>query len=207
MNLDTIFDDIKNHLDKLDEKRERILPITREIVRKCSDIIKNIHRNELTDIDSKIKEIKELIASTKEYAWDTLQGIGKNYMGIVYQEFTEAVAFYHLITEKTLPSYAELEVNPYEYLLGLSDLLGELKRMILNKIRIDDIETAEILYDYMESIHEYLFGLDYPSGLLPGFRKKIDKARALINSTLEIIVSSKQIRDLKDTLHQSTQFQ
>ena len=120
------------------------------------------------------------------------------------QEFTEAVTFYSLITNDTLPNFTEIGVNPYEYLLGLSDLIGELKRMILNKIRNDDIETAEKLYEHMETIHEHLFGLDYPSGLLPGFRKKVDKTRGLLNSTLELIVSSKQICDLKTTLERST---
>ena len=56
----------------------------------------------------------------------------------------------------------------------------------------------------MEHIHQQLFGLDYPSGLLPGLRKKIDITRAILNSTLEIIVSSKQIKNLKETLEQST---
>ena len=61
-------------------------------------------------------------------------------MGIVNQEFTEAVTFYSLIKNNELPHFSEIGVTPYEYLLGLSDLIGELKRMILNKIRNDDID-------------------------------------------------------------------
>ena len=130
--------------------------------------------------------------------------MGKNYLAIVNQEFTEAVSFYHLIKNDYIPSYTEIDVTPYEYLLGLSDLIGEIKRMILNKIRNNDLLTAEKLYERMEQIHEQLFGLDYPSGLLPGFRKKIDKTRGTLNSTLEIIVSSKLINNLKDTLERTT---
>jgi len=202
-NMHTIFEEIKNDLDALDEKREYILPITRDIVRNCSEIIKSVHRNEFEGIEHRIDETKKMIVSIKEKASDTLEGMGKNYMGIVNQEFTEAVTFYSLVKNDNIPSYNEIGVNPYEYLLGLSDLIGELKRMILNKIRNNDIESAEHLYEHMEIIHEYLFGLDYPSGLLPGFRKKIDRSRALLNSTLELIVSSKHIMELKETLDRS----
>lgn len=204
MKLNEIFNGLKADLDELDEKREYILPITRDIVRICSEIIKSVHRNQLDNIDEQIQKARKLISSIEEKAEDTMLGMGKNYMGIVNQEFTEAVTFYSLIKSNTLPNYAEIGVKPYEYVLGLSDLIGELKRMILNKIRNGDIPTAEDLYEQMEKIHEHLFGLDYPSGLLPGFRKKIDNTRGLLNSTLEIIVSSKQITDLKNILERTT---
>ncbi len=204
MKLHDIFEGLKVDLDALDEKREFLLPLTRDIVRICSEIIKSVHRNELDRIEDKIEYIKQSISDIKEKALDTLQGMGKNYMGIVNQEFTEAVTFYSLIKNNSIPHYAEIGVNPYEYVLGLCDLIGELKRMALNKIRNDDIESAEKLYELMETIHEHLFGLDYPSGLLPGFRKKVDQTRRLLSSTLELIVTSKQISSLKSTLEKST---
>jgi translin len=203
MKLNDIFESVKTDLDMLDEKREYLLPITRDIVRLCSEIIKSVHRNEFDQIENQIEQIKQLISSIKEKADDALQGMGKNYMSIVNQEFTEAVTFYSLIKKDELPHYTEIGVTPYEYLLGLSDLIGELKRMILNKIRNDDIVNAEKLYEHMEKIHEQLFGLDYPSGLLPGFRKKIDKTRGLLISTLEMIVSSKQNKSLKETIERT----
>jgi len=203
MKLNDIFESVKTDLDVLDEKREYILPITRDVVRLCSEIIKSVHRNEFDQIENQIEQIKQLISSIEVKAQDALQGMGKNYMGIVNQEFTEAVTFYSLIKNNELPHYTEIGVTPYEYLLGLSDLIGELKRMILNKIRNDDIVTAEKLYEHMEKIHEQLFGLDYPSGLLPGFRKKIDKTRGLLISTLEMIVSSKQNKSLKETIERT----
>ncbi|MHA1112093.1 MAG: hypothetical protein ACTSRE_13375 [Promethearchaeota archaeon] len=203
MKLNDIFESVKTDLDVLDEKREYILPITRDVVRLCSEIIKSVHRNEFDQIENQIEQIRQLISSIKVKAQDALQGMGKNYMGIVNQEFTEAVTFYSLIKNNELPHFTEIGVTPYEYLLGLSDLIGELKRMILNKIRNDDIVTAEKLYEHMEKIHEQLFGLDYPSGLLPGFRKKIDKTRGLLISTLEMIVSSKQNKSLKETIERT----
>jgi translin len=204
MNLTPLFDKIKEDLDKLDEKRESILPVSRNIVRICSEIIKSVHRGQLEGINDEIQRIRDLIASIKDRAQDTLNGMGKNYLGIVYQEFTEAVTFYHLIKNGSIPDFEEIGVKPFEYLLGLADLLGELKRMVLNKLRVNNLSTAEKLYEYMEEIHEALFGLDYPSGLLPGFRKKIDTTRHLLNSTLELLVSSKKIYDLKETLEKTS---
>jgi translin len=207
MDINEIFESLKTDLDELDEKREYLLPITRDIVRICSEIIKSVHRNELDGIEDQINNIKKLISSISNKALDAMEGMGKNYMSIVNQEFTEAVIFYSLIKSNEIPHYNQIGVKPYEYLLGLTDVIGELKRKILNKIRIADIDSAERLYEHMEKIHEYLFGLDYPSGLLPGFRKKIDKTRGILNSTLEIIVSSKQITNLKETLERTTKLE
>ena len=42
--------------------------------------------------------------------------------------------------------------------------------MILNFIRKNDFKKAEETYEFMEELYNLLFSLDYPSGMLPGFR-------------------------------------
>ena len=54
MKLNDIFESLKSDLDELDVKREYLLPITRDIVRICSEIIKSVHRNELDDIEDQM---------------------------------------------------------------------------------------------------------------------------------------------------------
>ena len=191
-NFDKVFDSIRVQLDKLDADREKILRSNREIIRSCSQIIESIHRNDLKDIETKIKETRESIAEIEKNARKTENVIRKNYLTTVNQEFTEAVTFFHYATGKEIPTYQELNVNPYEYILGLADLVGELKRMVLNSIRKDDYDKAEEIYEFMDELYQKLFSLDYPSGMLPGFRKKVDVARNIVRRTLELIVTGKK---------------
>jgi translin len=192
INFDKVFGSIREQLDKLDADREKILRRNREIIRSCSEIIKSIHRNDLQDIEAKIKETKESIAEIEKNARKTENIIRKNYLTTVNQEFTEAVTFFHYATGKEIPTYQELNVNPYEYILGLADLIGELKRMVLNSIRKDDYVKAEEIYEFMDELYQKLFSLDYPSGMLPGFRKKVDVARNIVRRTLELIITGKK---------------
>ena len=192
INFDNVFDSIREQLDKLDAGREKILRSNREIIRSCSEIIKSIHRNDFQDIEMKIKETKDSIAEIEKNARETENIIRKNYLTTANQEFTEAVTFYSFATGKKIPSYQELGVNPYEYILGLADLVGELKRMVLNSIRKDDYDKAEEIYEFMDELYQKLFSLDYPSGMLPGFRKKVDVARNIVRRTLELIITGKK---------------
>lgn len=196
INFDKVFDSIREQLDKLDADREKILRSNREIIRSCSEIIKSIHRDDFQDIEMKIKETRESIAEIEKSTRDTENIIRKNYLTTVKQEFTEAVTFFHYATGKEIPSYQEIGVNPYEYILGLGDLVGELKRMVLNSIRKDDYNKAEEIYEFMDELYQKLFSLDYPSGLLPGFRKKVDVARNIVRRTLELIITSKKTDSL-----------
>ena len=53
MNLTKIFSELTTYLDKLDEGREKILPLSRLMIRDCSNAIKHIHRKEDKLVDLK----------------------------------------------------------------------------------------------------------------------------------------------------------
>lgn len=192
---------VRSELDKLDENREKILSVTRQIIRNSSEIIKAVHRGEFKNLDEKIKETKGLIKKFGDINSKTAEIIGKNYFITAKQEFTEAVVMYNYVSGKSIPNFEELGVTPYEYILGLADVVGELRRKILNNIREDNFDEAEKNYEFMDDLYQLLFSLDYPSGLLPGFRGKVDADRGIIGRTLELITTSKNISVLNNNLN------
>ena len=198
--LDGIFTKIESDLDSLDEKREKILPISRNIIRNCSKIIKQIHRGEFENIEDYINKTRALIDEGNSLSQSLKDKIGKNYLITAKQEFTEAATFYSYITKNRIPSFSELGVNAYEYIMGLADLVGEIKRKVLNLIRADDIEKAEHYFEFMEELYQFLFSLDYADGLIPGFRKKVDVCRKIVQNTLDIIILSKNTSILNKNL-------
>ncbi len=199
MNLNKIFSDITKKLDALDRDREDILKLSRDMIRNCSVAIKEIHRKNFSQYLEKIKEIKsyhiELVGLVKKNP----EVLGK-YLKTAEQEFMEAVCLYALINNEDIPSPEEYGVDPLNYLLGLADVIGELRRFLLDKIRKDDVEDLDKYLDRMEDIYTNLFSLDYPKGLLEDLRQKTDADRGIIERTRGDVSISVQINKLNENL-------
>ena len=50
-----------------------------------------------------------------------------------------------------------LSVMPESYVLGLLDCVGELKRQVLDKIRIGEIDESVRIFDIMENVYLQLY--------------------------------------------------
>ena len=199
MNLKNIFAEITQTLDKLDHDREEILKISRQMIRNCSIAIKSIHRKEFDRYKEKIKEIKINHENLLQLVDKNLLVFG-NYLKTPEQEFIEAVGLYAIIEEENLPAPEDYKVQPINFILGLADIIGELRRYVLDKIRIGDYENLDKILGRMEEIYSYLFSLDYPKGLTRDLRRKTDVARSIIEKTRGDISLSIQIDRLNKNL-------
>ena len=199
MNLKNIFSELIKTLDKLDHDREEILKISRQMIRNCSIAIKSIHRKEFDLYLEKIKEIKIIHENLLQLVEKNLLVFG-NYLKTPEQELIEAVGLYAIIKEENLPAPEDYKVQPINFLLGLADIIGELRRYILDKIRTGDYENLEKILGRMEEIYTYLFSLDYPKCLTRDLRRKTDVARSIIEKTRGDISLSIQIDRLNKNL-------
>ena len=196
MNLKKAFSDISELLEILYHDREEILKLSRDMIRECSIAIKNIHRKEFDNFNERINEIK-----SKHQ--DLLKLVNKNpgiffkYLKTPEQEFAESLTFYSIIRKKDIPSPSDLNINPLNYLLGLADVIGELRRYALDNIRNSRIEDLNIILENMDEIYTNLFTLDYPTGVTQDLRHKVDVARNLIEKTRGDISLAIQMDDLK----------
>ena len=110
------------------------------------------------------------------------------------QEYSEVSILRSLLKEegeiKNIPSPDELKVEYAAYLNGLGDVVGELRRHVLDLIRKDSFEKAEIFLGIMENIHAMLMDFDYPDAITKGLRRKTDVSRALIEKTRGDVVNA-----------------
>lgn len=180
-----IFDNIKKKLDVDDEIREKTLKISRESIRFCQEAVRAIHRGEFDKAREKLKESNNLILEVERNIREVNPRLYyKGYIIDMQQEFVEASLFLSLIIgQKEIETPAILNVSNYAYLHGLGDVIGELRRHALDAVRNADNEESERMLDLMEEIYSMLLSLDYPEGLIPGIRRKIDIARSLIEKT------------------------
>jgi translin len=151
-----------------EEKLDEYLKEERGVVRLCARSIKEVHRGNL--------EEAEKLAGQARKAMDALpriEGRGRH----VEQEYAEAAALLSVAKGGEVPAYKELGVSAEGYLLGLADLVGELKRLVLESLRRGEREKAQGYFGKMEEVYGGIGHLHFSSAALPEFRRKQDVAR------------------------------
>jgi translin len=188
MKLSAIIDQIKEELDKKDKRREEVFPKSREIRRLSTKAIKEIHKKDF-------KKAKKLI----DKAASSISGLDSSDMGFKFmqeslQEYSEAVIVYALLNKEDPPSYKELGIPPEYYALGLGDVVGELRKCILDAIRTEQYDEVDYFLELMEEISYEIISLDYPSAIVP-IRRKQDAARVMLERTRgEVTVALNQAK-------------
>ena len=203
MNLSKIFLELTNNLDRLDEGREKILPLSRTIIRDCSNAIKHVHRKEFDLYNEKINAIKEVHGLLKQLVNLEPANFTK-FLKTPEQEYTEAVSFYAIINKRELPTPSQLNIDPLNYAFGLADVIGELRRYALDNIRNSQLSDLNQILEDMDEIYNNLFSLDYPSGITQDLRPKTDRARSLIEKTRGDVSISLQMNDLKSCIEKNS---
>jgi predicted translin family RNA/ssDNA-binding protein len=171
------FKEIQQELDSRYDKHERIVKFSRDLTIHSKRIIFLLQR--VAGADSKqdiLKEAEQKLLDVKEF----LKGIalelvdedpyrfGRAFSPGV-QEYIEALSFYHYIKHLCLIPYQEvqnelhfnlseetvvLDVSPFDYVLGIADLTGELMRLCLNSAANGDTDTPFEVCKFLRQIHD-----------------------------------------------------
>ncbi len=198
--LSRIIEAIKGRLDELDSVRNEAIKLSREVIRLSGWSITEIHKGDNDKASAYLEECREaavkLLSMVKPYP-------ELYYSGFVYNavsEYVEAELFYRIITGSIIPGPGELGVPDVPYLQGLGDVVGELRRHILDLLSRRRVAEAEELLAWMDSILRELKALDYPDAMVPGVRRKADVARRLVEETKALLVDLKTRYELIDRL-------
>ncbi len=142
-----------------------------------------LHNGEQDKAEANLDEADKLLAEIKGYC-DQFTEIGY-YEAVVgaRQEYAEARILYGLNTGEGYPSPEELGLGYADYLLGLADVPGELRRQSLDLLREGDIAGAEVNLAKMEEVYLQLTGMEEASLLLKGLRRKLDVTRSVNERT------------------------
>ena len=196
MNLKKAFSEISNLFDTLYNSREKILRLSRNIVRDCSIGIKHIHRKEFSMFQEKKKKI-EIDLETLNSLVNENPGVFSKFLKTPEQEYTELIVFYSIVNDGDVPSPSELKISPLNFALGLADVIGELRRYALDNIRNSQTNELNKILESMDEIYTNLFSVDYPVGLTKDLRHKVDVARNIIEKTRGDVSLAIQMNDLK----------
>ncbi|NHK30201.1 MAG: hypothetical protein FK730_02540 [Asgard group archaeon] len=191
---------IKLKLEEEDIARDEIIQMQRRIIRICSEAIKSVHRKEFDIVDNKIREAQEM----KKQIIKKIKGIKtlECWRGLddVAQELGEAIFISSIVRENVIPSVEECQISFSSYMLAASDTIGELRRYMLDSLRMLDFDNAKRAFEYMEFLYSELMTVDYTKMLVGPLRSKLDVGRNLVNRSRTDLINAQQAHDLKESM-------
>lgn len=187
---------IAKSLGQVQDAREFLLKNTREIIVLCSRSIIAVHKGDMKTGKSNLKQAETLLKKYKKKATGDL----RRYITTPEQEFVESAALIAIVEKKEIPTDKKLAVMPDSYVLGLLDCVGELKRMVFDKIRIGQIDEATRIFDVMENLYLNLYTFSMYDKVVKEARRKIDVNRILVDDVRSAITEEKRRSDLIKTL-------
>jgi translin len=196
-NLQNIISSIEKELDDKDKVREIALTTSRELVRLSKDILGEMNRK--SDPRPLLGQIRREAAKLKSQTARFPEIYHAGYVEGALAEVVEICVLYAIQNDQPLPTPKDLSATPESYLLGLGDVIGELRRMAVNDLKETKPELAEGRLSQMEALYELLMRFDYPDAIVP-LRRKQDTARALIERTRGEVLVSKSEKALKEKL-------
>ncbi len=104
-----------------------------------------------------------------------------------------------------VPTPEELGVPAPAYLNGLAEAVGELRRHLLDRVRVDDLARCEEVLRAMDDIYGVLVTMDYPDALTGGLRRSTDVARSIIEKTRGDVTMALRQRQLERAVAEFTQ--
>jgi translin len=181
------------------EVREELSLKAKRGIRLCGEAVSLSHRGQIDEAKKRLEEAKEIMEELRLKRQD----LELNVFDTLAQEYVEAEALVRVVEGRGLPSVEELEVADEVYVLGMTDLIGELRRRALEEMRRGNRPEAERLYELMKGIYELIWPLEYPRSLVPGLRHKLDAMRRVLDETLHDLTLMKMLtvaHENKDSL-------
>ena len=203
----TILKEVKEELTQKDSVRENAQQNMRKVTSLSKQSILLMHQKKYEKAKKTIGDAKEIISK--------LQGSAKNNPAVIYsgmfnvalQEYAEANIFQGLIQEARFVTPKEINVPAVDYVLGLADVIGEYRRLVLDVLREGDVEKGEKCLQTMDEIYIELMAMDEAYMLVPGLRRKCDVARRIIETTRGDITQEVRRKSLENYLKQFEQAQ
>jgi translin len=184
---DPVLAGIEAHLRQRELRREDLYERARRLRRLSQGTMTRLHTEGAAPVE--IAEIRRGMAELAD--WLRREGHGDEPLALdALQEATEASLLAAIAARDPLPGPSELGIDPEPYLLGLGDVVGEVRRRVLDRLGRDDLSGAEVELALMERLTRALLRFDTTRAIVP-LKPKQDTARALLERTRGEVVMAR----------------
>ncbi|MDH5449797.1 MAG: hypothetical protein OEX77_02690 [Candidatus Bathyarchaeota archaeon] len=183
MSLKSLLDRIQAESKEKEEVKEELRRRMRRATRLSKQAILFTHQERFDDAKELLTETTELFAKLEKVSKKYPDLVHTGIVDAAYQEYAEAHTFLTLVRQRRFPDPRKLNVPSIPYVLGLGDVIGELRRRSLDLLRKGDVRAAEKCLETMEHIYVEITAMDDAYLLVSGLRRKCDIARRVIEAT------------------------
>lgn len=177
--------------------RDTALAASRDLTRHCSECIRAAHRREWNAVDAKLEIIATAAEALKSGVAAYPELYHSGYVQDALKETVEAHATVAILRGGDLPDPSSLGVEPSTYLHGLAEAATELRRTILDLLRLSDEHAAEAerLLAAMDAIYDQLVTFDFPDAITRDLRRQTDIVRGVLERTRgDLTTTLRQLR-------------
>ncbi len=205
--LKSILKEVKEELTQKDAVRENAQQSMRKATSLSKQSILLMHQKKYEKAKKSIENAKEIISKLQDVAKKNPDVIYSGMFSAALQEYAEANIFQKLIREARFVTPKEINVPAVDYMLGLADVIGEYRRLVLDALREGESEKSERCLQTMDEIYIELMAMDEAYMLVPGLRRKCDVARRIIETTRGDVTQEVRRKALENYLKQFEQTQ
>ena len=187
--------------------REVGIAISREVIRLSANAIRAVHRGDFEAARRLIQQggVRLQDAEAIRLIHPSIYHAG--FMQDARKEFVEANIALAVIAgeEMPVPEPTALGVDPAAYLNGMAEVIGELRRYILDSLRRDQTDRCDELLEVMDEIYGVLVTVDFPEAVTGGLRHTTDAMRAVLERTrgdLAVAVRQRALEAKLSQLHE-----
>ena len=173
-------------IDELTERnrdREQALSVSREVIRFSANAIRAVHRGEFDDARELISQGAARLQNAEHIRMSSPQIFNAGFMNDARKEFTEANVTLAVISGTDIPNIGDLGVDAAAYINGMAEVIGELRRYILDALRRDAVDGCQEFMDIMDEMYGVLVTIDFPEGVTSGLRRNTDAMRGVLERT------------------------
>jgi translin len=202
MELEQVLESIRAALDQKTSARERGLASSRSAIRSCGNAIRALHRYEIVAAAKLLEEAQAHLDVARQALGPHNDILYAGFVQDAEKEVAEARITFALVTEAPFPTAEALGIEPAPYLKGMAEAIGELRRHILDLMRLGQLQRCEELLGAMDDMYYALVSMDYPDGITQGLRRLTDIARSIIERTRGDFTTSAIQSSLRDALRE-----
>ncbi|MFC1803983.1 hypothetical protein ACFL0D_08480, partial [Thermoproteota archaeon] len=193
--LDKIIKQASDELISREKARDEAYSRARKARTLSKQAILFLHSKETENAKANLIEAKDLIKAINEFSDEHSEIAFFEAVTASKQEYTEASILYAINTGRGYPTPSELRVTSTDYIMGLADVPGELRRQTLDHLKAEDLESAEKNLETMEQVYLNLTAVEEVSLFLKGLRRKLDVIRNVNERTrAEITIEASRER-------------
>lgn len=176
-------EDVRRHLGAASGAREVAIPACRRTIQACGKSIRAVHRRDPVTAARLADEAAAALRVAQEALKPHPALAASGPLHDAEKEYAEARLTAALVDDAPLPTWVDLAVTASSWLGGLAEAASELRRHLLDRLRMGELSKAEALLEAMDEAYGLLVTVDYPDAVTGGLRRSTDALRAVLERT------------------------